>query len=55
MKMTKTFVGHASDRSSTAARLRIRGTERGRPAPGACLSHADPVQGLCAGSPNVSC
>lgn len=55
MKTIKTFVGHACDRSSTAARPRNRGTERGRPAPGACSSYADPVLSLRTGLPNVSC
>ena len=55
MKITKTVMAHVSDRSRTATRPPIRGTERGRPAPSACVSYADPVQGLPAGSPNVSC
>lgn len=55
MEITKNFVGRASGRSSTAVLPRIRGTERGRPAPAACLSHADPAHGLRTGMPNVRC
>lgn len=49
MKIFQTFGGHAFLCSLTPDRPRTRGIERGRPAPGACLSHATSAYGLRAG------
>ncbi len=41
MEITKTFVGQASRCPALAQSPHIRGTERGRPASGACFSRVD--------------